>query len=46
MNKRLFTIKEYCLFLVRLACMMLASIPARIANWATDRLNKSYYNVK
>lgn len=43
MTKRNFTIKEWLLYIIRGIFMAIGYIPHCIANWATDKLNKSYY---
>ena len=37
--------KENVYFIIRQICSILAFLPFKIGNWATDKLNESYYNV-
>lgn len=43
MNKRLFTPKEWLYYSIGVFCLVVCVIPQKIGNWATDKLNKSYY---
>lgn len=41
-----FTIKEEIFYIIRQTCLFLDYPLQKIGNWATDKLNKSYYNIK
>lgn len=43
MNKRVFTLTEWFYWLIRVVFGAICTPPKAVANWATDRLNKSYY---
>jgi hypothetical protein len=40
------TLKERFYFTLRWMCKIVIDVPMRIGNWATDKLNKSYYQLK
>jgi len=35
--------KEKMYYLIRTICIVFGYLPQEIGNWATDKLNKSYY---
>ncbi len=43
MTKKNFTLKEWFYWTVRAVFGSLTYLPTKVANWATDRLNKSYF---
>lgn len=46
MDKRVFTTKEWIYYAIRTFFIILCIIPNKIANWATDKINNSYYKLK
>lgn len=45
MKTNLLTPKELFYYSVRTVCMVIAFPFQKVGNWATDRLNKSYYKL-
>lgn len=43
MKNKSFTSKEIGYYAIRQACFYIVYIPTKIGNWATNKLNKSYY---
>lgn len=43
MNEKLFTLKEWIYFFIRNVCEIWCLLPMKLGNWATDKLNSSYY---
>lgn len=46
MRFRNLTIKQQLLYTLRFLCEKSVYVPLKVGNWATDRLNKSYYIIK
>lgn len=46
MKTEYFTIKEWSYYLLRQLCLVVVYIPSMVGNWATDKLNESYYQAE